>query len=179
MNQWLSSAVGIWKTISTVLAVAFSPDGKQIVSGSYDKTIRIWDATTGETVAGPLEGHTEGVHSVAYSPDGKHIVSGSYDKTIRIWNTKNKNFDTMPAHVISHFGDTINSRIISSSLLKYQHDGWMSFNNSVLLFWLNSDLQMYIPIANCTLVIGPQGVSHVHESLLYIGPTWDCCYKFF
>ncbi|KAI0037444.1 WD40 repeat-like protein, partial [Auriscalpium vulgare] len=51
-----------------------------------DKTIRIWDAHTGQPVGTPLEGHTEQVQSVAYSPDGQHIVSGSYDKTIRIWD---------------------------------------------------------------------------------------------
>ncbi|KIJ55996.1 hypothetical protein M422DRAFT_78458, partial [Sphaerobolus stellatus SS14] len=71
-----------------VQSVAFSPDGKCIVSGSDNKTIQIWDAETGENVGEPLEGHTGGVVSVAFSPDGKHIVSGSYDKTIRIWNAE-------------------------------------------------------------------------------------------
>ena len=41
---------------------------------------------TGETVAGPLTGHTYWVNSVAFSPDGQHIVSGSSDRTIRVWN---------------------------------------------------------------------------------------------
>ena len=76
-----------WHT-KGVLSVAYSPDGRHIVSGSYDKTIRIWDAETGAAVGNPLEGHTDGVYSVAYSPDGRHIVSGSYDKTIRIWNAE-------------------------------------------------------------------------------------------
>ena len=58
-----------------------------IVSGSSDKTIRIWNAEPSVAVDKPLKGHTKWVRSVAFSPDGQHIVSGSYDKTIRIWNT--------------------------------------------------------------------------------------------
>jgi WD40 repeat protein len=65
-----------------VMSVAFSPDGKHIVSGSSDKMIHIWNAETGEAVAIPLAGHTDVVASVAFSPDSKHIISGSWDKTI-------------------------------------------------------------------------------------------------
>ncbi|KAH9944909.1 WD40-repeat-containing domain protein [Amylocystis lapponica] len=71
---------------SGITSVAFSPDGKQIVSGSRDQTIRIWNAATGESIMQPLQGHTSGITSVAFSPDGKQIVSGSWDRTIRIWN---------------------------------------------------------------------------------------------
>ena len=69
-----------------VNSVAFSPDGKQIVSGSWDKTVRRWDAATGQQLLPALEGHTDYVSSVAFSPDGKQIVSGSRDKTVRRWD---------------------------------------------------------------------------------------------
>jgi len=69
-----------------VFCVAYSPNGRHIISGSRDRTARIWDAGTGATVGKPLEGHTGVVLSVAYSPDGRHIISGSGDKTIRIWD---------------------------------------------------------------------------------------------
>jgi hypothetical protein len=71
-----------------VSSVAFSPNGKHIVSGSFDKTIQLWDAETGEMLRPPLEGHEGHVRAVTFSPDGKHIVSGSDDKTIRLWDAE-------------------------------------------------------------------------------------------
>ena len=72
-------------TPSSVNAVSYSPDGKYIASGSYDKTIKIWDAATGMCLR-TQEGHSESILSVSYSPDGKYIASGSRDKTIKIWD---------------------------------------------------------------------------------------------
>jgi WD40 repeat protein len=69
-----------------VIGVAFSPDGQRIVSGSYDKTLRLWDAATGQPVGEPLRGHDHAVYSVAFSPDGQRIVSGSFDETLRLWD---------------------------------------------------------------------------------------------
>jgi WD40 repeat protein len=68
-----------------VYSIAISPDGKHIVSGSGDCTVRVWNALTFEQLA-ELEGHEDLVSSVAFSPDGTHIVSGSYDHTVRLWN---------------------------------------------------------------------------------------------
>jgi WD40 repeat protein len=69
----------------TVMSVAVSPDGKTIISGSGDNTVRVWDALT-EAVPRTLQGHSGTVMSVAVSPDGKTIVSGSDDKTVRVWD---------------------------------------------------------------------------------------------
>ena len=68
-------------------SVAYSPCGKWIISGSYDYTVRIWDAATGAAVGSPLSGHDGIVWSVCFSPDGKKIASGAEDKTVRIWDT--------------------------------------------------------------------------------------------
>jgi WD40 repeat protein len=65
-----------------VNSVAFSLDGKQVVSGSDDKTVRLWDVATGRQVLPPLEDHISSVSSVAFSPDGKQVVSGSDDKIL-------------------------------------------------------------------------------------------------
>ncbi len=73
--------------LNHVNCVVFSPDGTRIASASTDKTIRIWNAQTGEEVA-TLTGHTDAVVTVAYSPDGSKLASGSDDSTIRLWDTR-------------------------------------------------------------------------------------------
>ncbi|THU75609.1 WD40 repeat-like protein, partial [Dendrothele bispora CBS 962.96] len=76
----------LWGHDSRVNSVAFSTDGTRIVSGSDDKTIRLWDTATGVQVGDPLQGHDDYVKSVAFSADGTRIVSGSDDRTIRLWH---------------------------------------------------------------------------------------------
>lgn len=71
-----------------VTSVAFSADGKRILSGSRDDTILVWNSETGEIVAGPFKEHVDWLNSVAFSPNGKHVVSGSKDGTIRVWDSR-------------------------------------------------------------------------------------------
>ncbi|KAJ7934534.1 hypothetical protein B0H13DRAFT_2488367 [Mycena leptocephala] len=78
----------ILKSQAAVLCIAISPDGALIVSGSDDKTIRVWDTRTGEAVMEPIRGHTHRVRSVAFSPDGARITSGLDGKTIRVWDAR-------------------------------------------------------------------------------------------
>ena len=97
-----------WPAIQNILhghsraasSVSFSPDGKYCVSGSHDKTIRLWDAETGDAIFNPLVGHSSDVNSVAFSPNGKRIVSGSNDKTIRFWDAETGDaiFQPLAAH---------------------------------------------------------------------------------
>ena len=82
-----------------VECVCVLPDGR-IVSGSYDNTLRIWDANTGECKK-TLEGHTGPVHCVSVLPDGR-IVSGSWDNTLRVWNADTGEcLKTLEGHTVS------------------------------------------------------------------------------
>ncbi|QIZ72928.1 nSTAND1 domain-containing NTPase [Oxynema aestuarii] len=67
-----------------VVAVAFSPDGETVVSGSADNTLRLW-TRQGEPIGEPWRGHQNSVVAVAFSPDGETVVSGSADNTLRLW----------------------------------------------------------------------------------------------
>ena len=82
----------------SVNAVAVTPDGRQVVSGSEDKTLRVWDLATGKTKM-TLQGHTESVIAVAVTPDGRQVVSGSYDNTLRVWDlAKRKTKTALQGH---------------------------------------------------------------------------------
>jgi WD40 repeat protein len=68
-----------------VTSVMFSNDGKHVVSGSVDKTVRIWEVKRGK-LESSMYGHTSAITAVAYSKDDVYVVSGSIDNTMRLWN---------------------------------------------------------------------------------------------
>ena len=71
-----------------VCGVALTKDGRTIVSGSGDRTIRLWDVASRSPIGEPLYGHEDMVMSVAVSQEGRMVVSGSDDKTIRLWDAE-------------------------------------------------------------------------------------------
>jgi WD40 repeat protein/tRNA A-37 threonylcarbamoyl transferase component Bud32 len=69
----------------TITHVAFRPDGRQVATTSWDKTIRIWDAATGAELR-TLRGHTNIVASVAFRNDGRQLASGGEDNAVKLWD---------------------------------------------------------------------------------------------
>jgi len=83
-----------------VTTVAMSPDGHYVAAGSLDKSVRVWDTTSGylvERLEAP-DGHKDSVYSVAFAPNGRDLVSGSLDKTIKLWEL------TAPRGIHPHSG---------------------------------------------------------------------------
>jgi eukaryotic-like serine/threonine-protein kinase len=90
--RWLSGPANLLYVyhghLDSVTSVSWSPDGNRIASGSYDRTVQVWDAVNGD-YAYTYRGHTKRVTCVAWSPDGTRIASGSDDSTVQVWNALN------------------------------------------------------------------------------------------
>lgn len=80
--QWVADLRGSY---SVIYAVAFSPDGRLVATGSSDKMVHVWEVASGREIL-QLQGHGDWVMSVCFSPDGQKILSGSADKSLRLWD---------------------------------------------------------------------------------------------
>jgi WD40 repeat protein len=121
--------------LNCVISVVYSPDGRRIVSGSYDGTIKIWDAESGRELR-TLMGHTGAVYSMAYSPDGRRIVSGSFDGTIKIWDAESGR----ELRIIKGDGQEVSSVV-------YSPDGYRmvssSFDGTIRIWDAESGCKLY------------------------------------
>ena len=70
---------------SWVYSVAFDPDGRTVLSGSWDDSLKLWDVSTGKLIR-TLTGHTDDVNAVVYSPGGTMALSAADDRTVRLWD---------------------------------------------------------------------------------------------
>ncbi|NET82152.1 MAG: NACHT domain-containing protein [Moorea sp. SIO1F2] len=116
------------KHTAPVQSVAFSYDGKTIASGSWDKTVKLWNHE-GKLLR-TLTGHSKTVSSVAFSPDGKTIASGSWDKTVKLWNLEGQELLTLTGHsnsvisvAFSYDGQTIASSSRDNTVKLWNHEG--------------------------------------------------------
>ena len=97
-GDWRGEVVGHTASVRTL---AFKPSSYLLASGSWDKTIRLWDVENNKNLrhVRTLRGHTDRVNSVAWSPDGRTLASASWDGTVRLWNPNNGiNFAVLRGH---------------------------------------------------------------------------------
>ncbi|HOD82646.1 MAG: translocation protein TolB [Planctomycetes bacterium ADurb.Bin126] len=86
-KQEASLAVSLKGHTDNVWSFSWSPDGRLALTGSFDKTVRVWEVESGRFLR-MLDGHAQRVRSVAWSPDGRLALSGSLDATVRVWDVE-------------------------------------------------------------------------------------------
>jgi WD40 repeat protein len=79
-----------YRNVGRVFSLAYAPDGKTLVAGAWDGSLRSWDQATGKELR-KYEGHSGWVRSVTFAADGKTFASGGKDKVIRLWETATGN----------------------------------------------------------------------------------------
>ena len=169
-------------------SVGFSPDGNRIVSGSDDKSVRVWDAKTSEQL-NELQGHTEGVLSVGFSPDGNRIVSGSRDKSVRAWHGKTgEQFQELQRHTNHLAFSTGGNRIVSGSYDTSLHnlnldaswvlkqDGWIISGAERRLVWVPSTICNVLLRPHNMLIISRIGSASISFAQCKLGTLWHKCY---
>ena len=125
-QSWESNSAILEGHSGSVYSVSWSPDGKYLASGAWDKTLIIYDAKSGEKLK-TLEGLSEWVKSISWSPDGKYLASGLEDGNIIICDAKNgEKLKTLEGH------STTVTSVSWSPDEKYLASG--SYDNTVIIW---------------------------------------------
>jgi WD40 repeat protein len=161
-GEYLDNSIRVWDVANSqeqarleghadaVVSIAFSPDGRSLLSGSIDTTVGWWDISTGKMIQ-RLQGHASGVMGVAFSPDGHYAVSGSQDGMLIVWDLTNGELvRQISGHkgVVHNVSFTLDGRGIWSA----SEDGDVKLWNPILslddlLSWIGKN--RYIPELPC------------------------------
>ncbi len=114
-----------------VYALAVTPDGRQVVSGSQDKTLKVWDLEIGSELR-TLSGHSGAVWAVAVTPDGRQVVSGSGDKTLKVWDLETGS----ELHTLSGHSDWVNAVAVTPDGQRFRNEAESEGGSS----WESRDL---------------------------------------
>ncbi|KIO07650.1 hypothetical protein M404DRAFT_940177 [Pisolithus tinctorius Marx 270] len=175
-KEWPAAQVALQGHTSSVQSVGFSSDGRRVVSGSSDNTMRIWDAERGVQIGGPLEGHTSSVqiwdaergvqiggpleghidwvNSVGFSSDGRRIVMRSEIKV---------------ADACAHEDGQYQP-------VKLFNDGWIGGPRGRLLLWIPPTFWNEFYSMWNTMVI-PRGGIELDLSQMVHGNKWQQCFN--
>jgi len=179
---------------SGVNSVAFSPGGNRIVSGSFDESVRVWDALMAVELSS-LNGHTDQVNSVAFSPDGTCIVSGSFDQSVQVWDVlTGVGLANLKGHadevntVFSPDGNCIASGLDNTSTPAWNighHQNHWTFTPDHWIVWLPyrkplmslpPDIKEVLSCPQNPLIISRKGTASVDFAYPHIGTEWGGCY---
>jgi WD40 repeat protein len=140
--------------IAPVSSIDFSADGRLLVSGSWDKTVRVWNVETGAQQR-LLEGHEGQVESVAFGPDGKTVISGGFDTSVRQWDiASGEALAVLAGHenVVTSVAFSPDGRFIASG---------SRFNDQMIVLW---------DAASGERISVPQGLANFDIDHLSFGP---------
>ncbi|KIO03231.1 hypothetical protein M404DRAFT_87139, partial [Pisolithus tinctorius Marx 270] len=165
LKGWPVEQLSLHGHRSAVSSVAISPDGKRIVSGSLDKTVRVWDVERGVQIGSTLEGHTNAVNSVTFSPDGKMIVSGSWDSTVRVWDAEGG----------VQIGSPLEGHTFGVNSVAFSPDGKMivsgSLDKTVRVWDVEGGVQIGSPLEGHTS--GVNSVAFSPDGKRIVSGSWD------
>src|SRR5204863_992279 len=121
-----------------VYDLAFRPDGKILASASGDRTVKLWDVSTGERLD-TLGQSLKELYTVAFSPDGRRVAAGGVDNRIRVWEISEKAAETTNPLLMARFAH-------EGGILKlvYSADGKLilsSASDRTVKLWNAADVQ--------------------------------------
>jgi WD domain, G-beta repeat len=139
----------------------------------------VWDAATGDVIAGPFTGHTEEINSVAFSPDGQRIVSASGDCTICMWHVTTGETEAGPSTGQTGPMEKVRTEDIEKTWLMdkfhMNSDGWMCGEEGEFLLWVPQIHRPYLHGSNTVWIVGKHYTELDFSNFVH-GSNWTTVY---